>query len=143
MMSLGPYPIPLLTYPHSFFQLPVFVIGALKLWQGRSAAVNTSCINLTCFLLIGSPSIYPLLLMYGASTATAVLPCLAALVKTPITSAETIAAGIHSITPSQQRLLLWSYVPFLLIPLLITVDMAHRLSNLIRPKKFSDKRKVT
>ncbi|KIM62890.1 hypothetical protein SCLCIDRAFT_1214690 [Scleroderma citrinum Foug A] len=110
-------------YVEVFFQLPVFVIGALKLWQG-------------------SPSIYPLLLIYGASTATAVLPCLAVLLKTPITSAETIAAGIHSITPFQQRLLLWSYTPFLLIPLLIAVDMACRLSNLIQTGTVSAKKKA-
>ena len=139
-MSLGPYPIPLLIHPHSFFQLPVFVIGALKLWQGTSVAVHTSLHQ--SHLLIGSPSIYPLLLIYGASTATAVLPCLAVLLKTPITSAETIAAGIHSITPFQQRLLLWSYTPFLLIPLLIAVDMACRLSNLIQTGTVSAKKKA-
>ncbi|KAL4067390.1 transmembrane protein 6/97 [Scleroderma yunnanense] len=100
-------------YVEAFFQLPVFVLGAFKLWQD-------------------SPSIYPLLLIYGASTTTTVLPCLVVLFTTPVTSAETIAAGIHSITPFQQLLLLSSYVPFLLVPLLMTVDMAFRLSKLVQ-----------
>ena len=80
---------------------------------------------------VGSSSIYPLLLIYGASTTMTVLPCLVVLLSTPITNVETIAAGIHSITPFQQLLLLSSYLPFLLIPLLMTVDMAFRLSNLV------------
>ncbi|KAI6038629.1 transmembrane protein 6/97 [Pisolithus marmoratus] len=100
-------------YLEAFFQLPIFVLGAVKLWQD-------------------SPSIYPLLVIYGASTATTVLPCLTVLLLTPITSPETIAAGIHSVTSFQRILLLSSYIPFLLIPLLIAVDMAFRLSKLVK-----------
>ncbi|KAI6160693.1 transmembrane protein 6/97 [Pisolithus thermaeus] len=103
----------LFLYLEAFFQLPVFVLGAFKLWQD-------------------SPSIYPLLVIYGASTATTVVPCLAVLLSTPTTSPETIAAGIHSVTSFQQILLLSSYIPFLLVPLLITVDMAFRLSKFVK-----------
>jgi hypothetical protein len=81
---------------------------------------------------IGSRSIYVLLLIYGASTATTTLPCVAVILNAPITSAETIAANIASITVQQQLLLLVSYVPFFLIPLLITVDMAFRVLALVR-----------
>ncbi|KAG6326814.1 hypothetical protein ID866_12275, partial [Astraeus odoratus] len=95
------------------FQLPVFFIGAYKLWKD-------------------SPSVYPLLLFYGASTATTVLPCLATLFATPITSAETMAAGVPPFTSFQQLLLLSSYFPFLLIPLMMAVDMAFRLSKFVQ-----------
>ncbi|KAI6141748.1 transmembrane protein 6/97 [Pisolithus tinctorius] len=103
----------LFLYLEAFFQLPIFVLGAFKLWQD-------------------SPSIYPLLIMYGASTATTVLPCLALLLSTPTTSPATVAAGIHSVTSFQRILLLSSYIPFLVIPLLIAVDMAFRLSKLVK-----------
>lgn len=51
---------------------------------------------------------------------------------TPTTSAETIAANTASITTQQQILLLASYIPFFLVPLLITVDMAFRVLALVR-----------
>ncbi|KAI0825504.1 transmembrane protein 6/97 [Irpex lacteus] len=97
----------------AIFQLPVFVLGMYG-------------------LLRGSKSIYILLLIYGASTSTTTLPCIAVVLFTPITSAETIAANVTSITAQQQILLLASYIPFFLVPLLITVDMAFRVLALVR-----------
>ncbi|TCD69461.1 hypothetical protein EIP91_007587 [Steccherinum ochraceum] len=95
------------------FQLPVFFLGLRGLWTG-------------------SKSIYVLLLIYAASTATTVLPCLAVLLNTPLTTSEVAAADPSAITPSQRLLLLSSYIPFLLIPLLMTVDMAFRVLSLMR-----------
>ncbi|THH20438.1 hypothetical protein EUX98_g8585 [Antrodiella citrinella] len=95
----------------AFFQFPVFVLGLRGLWKG-------------------SKSIYVLLLIYAASTSTTVLPCLAVLLSTPVTSSP--VANTVSITPEQRILLLSSYVPFLLIPLLMTVDMAFRTLSLLR-----------
>ncbi|KAI0083842.1 transmembrane protein 6/97 [Irpex rosettiformis] len=97
----------------AIFQLPVFVLGM----RG---------------LLRGSRAIYVLLLIYGASTATTTLPCIAVVFTTPITSAETVAANIASISAEQRLLLLTSYIPFFLMPLLITVDMASRVLTLVR-----------
>ncbi|KIK99355.1 hypothetical protein PAXRUDRAFT_822835 [Paxillus rubicundulus Ve08.2h10] len=96
----------------AFFQVPVFVLGIRGLWKD-------------------SRSIYVLLLVYAASTATTTLPCLAVLLATPITSAQTIAAGIPSVTSFQRLLLLSSYVPFFLLPLFMTVDMALRVIKLV------------
>jgi len=79
-----------------------------------------------------SRSIYVLILAYGASTATTTLPCVAVLLSTPITSAQTIAAGIQSVTAAQRFQLLSSYLPFFLFPLFMAVDMATRIVKLVQ-----------
>lgn len=81
---------------------------------------------------VDSRSIYLLMLVYGASTATTTLPCLTVLLSTPVTSVQTIAAGIQSITVFQYFLLLSSYIPFFLLPLFMTVDMALRVAKLLQ-----------
>ncbi|KAH7914599.1 transmembrane protein 6/97 [Hygrophoropsis aurantiaca] len=92
------------------FQLPTFILGLWGLWTG-------------------SRSIYVLMLIYGASTATTTLPCLSVLLATPVSS---YPIEVHSITPDQRLLLLSSYVPYFLIPLGMTVDMAFRISKLVK-----------
>ncbi|KAF8630459.1 hypothetical protein AX15_002908 [Amanita polypyramis BW_CC] len=94
------------------FQLPVFFLGARGLYTN-------------------SRSIYVLLLAYGASTATTTLPCVAAILQTPETTAATIAQKIVSVTFEQRLLLLSGYIPFLLIPLMMAVDMAFRLNKVV------------
>ncbi|KAG1850682.1 transmembrane protein 6/97 [Suillus subluteus] len=96
----------------ALFQLPVFVLGARGLWRD-------------------SRSIYVLLLIYAASTTTTTLPCLSVLMTTPTTSAQTITDKIVSVTTSQRFLLLSSYIPFFIIPFIMTIDMASRLSKLV------------
>jgi hypothetical protein len=76
--------------------------------------------------------VYVLLLVYAASTSTTVLPCLTVLLSMPATTAATIAAKTASLTTAQRTLLLSSYVPFFLIPLMMTVDMAFRLHAFVR-----------
>jgi len=98
-------------YLEALFQLPVFVIGAYGLWRD-------------------SRGIYGLLVLYGASTCTTTFACIAAILDTPTTSAVTIAQKIVSITPEQRAMLLFSYVPFCIIPLFLAVDMALRLQKL-------------
>jgi len=98
-------------YLEALFQLPVFVIGAYGLWRN-------------------SRGIYGLLVLYGASTGTTTLACIAAVLGTPATSAATIAQNIVSVTPEQRAMLLSSYVPFCVIPLFLAVDMALRLQKL-------------
>lgn len=77
-----------------------------------------------------SPGIYGLLALYGASTATTTLACIAMIIDIPATSAATFTQKVISITYEQRVLLLCSYVPFFIIPLCIGVDMAFRLHKL-------------
>ncbi|KAF8506660.1 hypothetical protein F5888DRAFT_1644316 [Russula emetica] len=84
-------------YLEALFQLPVFVLGANGLWRD-------------------SPGIYGLLALYGASTSTTTLACIAMIIDAPTTSACNLCAI--------------SYVPFFIIPLCIGVDMAFRLHKL-------------
>lgn len=65
--------------------------------------------------------VYPLLLVYGASTTTTLLPCLSVLFSPSSSS---------SLTFFQTSLLLSSYIPFLSIPLTMAVDMALRWDNM-------------
>ncbi|KAM0787650.1 hypothetical protein ACM66B_003714 [Microbotryomycetes sp. NB124-2] len=83
------------------FQLPTFFVGAWALWQNKR-------------------TIYPLLTIYGASTATTTLACLATLLQLP---------GL-----GRQRLieLLAMYVPFMLVPLCMAVDFGARTTAIIR-----------
>lgn len=73
-----------------------------------------------------------LLLVYACSTTTTTLPCLAVVLATPTTSADTLAAKLISITSAQRWLLITSYLPFFLIPLVMAVDAALRLSKLVK-----------
>jgi hypothetical protein len=72
-----------------------------------------------------------LLLIYAASTTTTTLPCLSVLLTTPTTNAQTIADKVVSVTTFQRSLLLSSYIPFFVIPFIMTVDMASRMSKLV------------
>ena len=99
------------------FQLPVFILGIKALYND-------------------DPSVYPLLLAYGASTATTTLPCIVAVLRTPLLSQpyvlEDLMGSAPAITPAQRAMLLVSYVPFLLVPLAIAVDMARRCARYVR-----------
>jgi hypothetical protein len=92
------------------FQLPTFFVGIKGLYKG-------------------STSIYPLLALYAASSATTTYACLATVLTMP---------GI-----SQPHLvkLLASYVPFLLIPLAMAVDFGLRLTE-IAQREEKGKRKA-
>ena len=52
------------------------------------------------------------------------------IIDVPTTSAATLAQKVISITSEQRVLLLFSYVPFFILPLCIGVDMAFRLHKL-------------
>ncbi|WVQ81176.1 hypothetical protein IAT38_003298 [Cryptococcus sp. DSM 104549] len=86
-----------------FFQLPVFVLGAWGLWHNDKR-------------------IYPLIIAYGASTATTVIPCI-----------HTILTATPSPLFSTGELanLLAEYVPFFAIPLAMAVDMGVRVLGII------------
>ncbi|KAK7052314.1 putative membrane protein [Favolaschia claudopus] len=95
-----------------FFQFPTFFIAARGL-------LNDSRKN------------YVLMLVYGASTTTTVWPCLWTLLAIPGPSPAALASGIATLTFEQRAMLLSSYVPFCLLPLLMTVDMALRLHSIV------------
>ncbi|KAH9921688.1 transmembrane protein 6/97 [Epithele typhae] len=88
------------------FQLPTFVLGIRGLWKG-------------------STSIYTLLLVYAASTATTTIPCITTVLSLP--SAPVPMPGGVSLTSEQRVLLLSSYVPFFLVPFVMAIDMAIRI----------------
>ncbi|KDQ51011.1 hypothetical protein JAAARDRAFT_185480 [Jaapia argillacea MUCL 33604] len=95
----------------AFFQVPTFFLGARGLYKNN-------------------PSIYLLILIYGASTATTTLPCLTVLLSTPISEAP--VDGLVTITSEQRLMLLSSYIPFFIIPLTMAVDMSFRILKLVR-----------
>ncbi|KAF8201126.1 transmembrane protein 6/97 [Mycena galopus ATCC 62051] len=83
-------------------------------------------------LLNDSKKIYVLILVYGASTATTAWPCVLTILSIPEPSPAALASGIATLTFDQRVMLLASYVPFCLLPLLMTVDMAFRLHGIVR-----------
>ncbi|KAF4570087.1 hypothetical protein EYR40_009073 [Pleurotus pulmonarius] len=93
------------------FQLPLFILGARALWKD-------------------SKSIYIWLLIYGASTATTTLPCLTTVIFTPLSSSNQ-PVGTVTISEEQRLLLLSSYLPYFLLPLYMTWDMASRINKQI------------
>jgi len=99
------------------FQLPTFFLGLRGLWKD-------------------SRSIYPLLLIYGASAATATLACIVTLLACPTSQSDAevlnfVKFSIPAPTAGQIRMLLGVYMPYLVVPLLLTIDMAQRIGKLI------------
>jgi hypothetical protein len=80
----------------------------------------------------GSRTIYPLLALYASSTATSTLACLFQILQTPETTPESLAQNLPSITPDQRLMLLSSYIPYFLIPLIMAVDMGMRTYELVK-----------
>ncbi|KAJ3824134.1 transmembrane protein 6/97 [Lentinula raphanica] len=85
------------------FQFPTFLLGLRALWTG-------------------SQSIYPLLIAYGASTATTTLPCIFYILKEYSES---------RITSTQLLILLASYIPFLVVPLVMAIDIGFRVYRIV------------
>lgn len=116
----------------SVFQFPTFFLGIRGLLNGTYFIPRAQLAKTNHALTLGSRLIYILLLIYGASTATTTLPCVAIILATPTTSPATVAQGIVSVTAAQRLLLLSSYVPFMVIPFVMAVDMAIRIAGLIK-----------
>ena len=126
-----------------FFQVPVFVIGLRGLWRGESNPLllefKGSHASSSRRTFVGTTSIYILLLIYAASTTTTTLPCLAVILSTPV-SPTPLSTGL-SVTTEQRLLLLSSYIPFFLVPLVMTFDMAFRVQKLIGSSGDAQKEK--
>jgi hypothetical protein len=143
-------------------QLVVFFIGARGLIKGeRSFACFVSCqavhegydendfvqISMstesthrltTHSQPIDSPKIYPLILLYASAVTMTVVPCLATILRTPVSSIpaiETLSPGgilaQWTITPEQKMVLVPTYLVWLVLPLVMTVDMAVRLGGIV------------
>ncbi|KAJ6527265.1 transmembrane protein 6/97 [Mycena vulgaris] len=95
-----------------FFQFPTFFLAARGLWND-------------------SQKIYVLILVYGASTATTVWPCVATILATPGPSPAALARGLATLTTDQRLMLFSSYVPFCVLPFVMTVDMAFRVHGIV------------
>ncbi|CAE6359350.1 unnamed protein product [Rhizoctonia solani] len=92
------------------FQLPLFILGI--------------------YLLRKDSSYTPILLtVYGSHVTTTMAPVLATLLSTPrtVTNAIEKAAEFSSLNSSQLSMLLSSYIPFLIIPLVMAIDGTRRL----------------
>ncbi len=127
----------------SFFQVPVFVIG---LWRGEYLSNQLPKFKFgrprsspAPSAPVGTTSIYVLLLIYAASTTTTTVPCLAVILSTPV-SPTPLSVGL-SVTSEQRLLLLSSYIPFFLVPLVMTFDMASRVQKLINSGREAQKEK--
>ncbi len=74
---------------------------------------------------IGYERVYPLLLIYAASSVTTQIPCFSLFF-----NYNSLAANATTrIRPEQMMMLMSSYIPFFLAPLGIMVDMAVRLDR--------------
>ncbi|KAJ7091520.1 transmembrane protein 6/97 [Mycena belliarum] len=108
-----------------FFQFPTFFLAARGLFND-------------------SKKIYVLVLVYAASTATTVWPCVTTILATPGPSPEALTRGIATVSPEQRVMLLSSYVPFFVVPLIMTVDMAFRVYAIVNESldaRVADKQK--
>ncbi|CAE7085372.1 unnamed protein product [Rhizoctonia solani] len=92
------------------FQLPLFILGIYMLRK------NSSYTSI-------------LLTVYGSHVTTTMAPVLATLLATPKTISNVIekASDFSSLNSSQFAILLSSYIPFLIIPLVMAVDGTRRL----------------
>ncbi|KZS94664.1 hypothetical protein SISNIDRAFT_409402 [Sistotremastrum niveocremeum HHB9708] len=96
-------------WAEALFQLPVFILGLRALYRDDQ-------------------KIYPLLLIYAASSTTTMIPCVWTVLAVPRGTKAVL--GI-TLTSEQLTTLLTSYVPFLLVTATMTVDMAQRLARLV------------
>ncbi|KAF5316072.1 hypothetical protein D9619_006374 [Psilocybe cf. subviscida] len=112
-------------YLEAFFQLPIFIVGLQALYNG-------------------SRGIYPLLAVYGASSATTTLACVMTVLAAPSDTGVAAAKSlVTSVTETQRIMLLSSYIPFLIVPLFMAVDMTVRTTKLVQKAvRLEDERKT-
>ncbi|KAG9101908.1 hypothetical protein FS749_001874 [Ceratobasidium sp. UAMH 11750] len=109
------------TWFHTFvameclFQFPIFLIGMRMLKKE-------------------SPYLPILLILYGAHVTTTVVPAVTTVLATPRTTAELLADRVpfQSMTQAQVNMFLASYLPFLVIPFIMTIDGTTRLVKLVQ-----------
>jgi len=126
----------------AYVQAPFFVIGAIALFRSKLPTTlpnQTDAVQTIRGSIVCSPRTergYVLtrvawMVAYGATTVTAVIPTLAAVFTTPVKPPLTTAEILKFLV---------AYVPFLLIPFSIMVDMGMRcvrLINLAQERKMA------
>ena len=88
--------------------MPTFFLGAFALYRNDRR-------------------VWLLLVIYGASTATTLIPVLGMVLAAP---GEGEKGGVNA---TQRATLLACYLPYLLLPLFMTVEVAGRIARLIQP----------
>ncbi|CAE6440090.1 unnamed protein product [Rhizoctonia solani] len=94
------------------FQLPVFFLGLYVLKKN-------------------SPYTPILLTLYGSHVTTTVVPVLTTTLATPIFTSAPDTAPFTSLNASQLTILMASYIPFLAVPLAMTIDGTRRMIRVI------------
>lgn len=92
------------------FQLPLFVYGAYKLYLRRR-------------------DVYPWLMLYGFNASLTTLVCLSYVI---------LQGEAYGLSPWQVHQLFALYVPYLLIPLVMLIDLTQRVLTMIASKPKSD-----
>lgn len=108
------------------YQVPMFFLGIINLRSGKLTSLLLSRCN---WETTDNKKFYPWLMIYGASTATTLLPAIAIIMTAPV--GEVGIRGVQ-LSYSQRLNALSSFVPFLIIPLTMAIDMALRISKLIQ-----------
>jgi len=97
-----------------FMQTPLAFFGALALLQNK-------------------PHAWILVLLYGTITFPTLIPCIAHFLAIPTSVINTITAeGIITLTPWQKQFIIGNYLPFGIIPFIMTVDATYRLFQQIK-----------
>ena len=114
----------------------MFILGLRGLYKGN---FHFLCLDLIKrFLPAGSRSIYSLLTLYGASSATTTLACLTSVIQMPSvryvpgSNIPALDNPVGALTQQQRLMLLSSYIPFFLVALIMAVDMAMRVNKLVQ-----------
>lgn len=95
-----------------FVQLPLNVISLIVVLKSKSA---TSYSTMTDSLAVDQKKRFPIVLVYSTSCVVTTFICLVVILTTP---------GVN-------LMILTGYVPFFVLPLVMTIDFAGRLSSLI------------
>jgi len=135
-VSVRPSILYALIFQYRLFQVPVFILGLRGLYKGKFRVLSFGLIK--CLLPTGSRSIYSLLTLYGASSATTTLACLTSIIQMPSvryvpgSNIPALDNPVGALTQQQRLMLLSSYIPFFLVALIMAMDMAMRVNNLVQ-----------
>ncbi|CAE7221520.1 unnamed protein product [Rhizoctonia solani] len=102
------------------FQLPMFFLGLYTLKKN-------------------SPYTPILLILYGSHVTTTVIPVLTTTLATPTFTSAADAASFTSLNASQLTVLMASYIPFLAVPLAMTIDGTRRMIRVVAHSREMEK----
>lgn len=79
-------------------------------------------------LLKNKPYAWVLVLLFGTITFPTLIPCIAHVLAVPTSGINTVTAeGITTLTPWQKQFIIGNYLPFGIIPFIMSVDATYRL----------------